>query len=164
MEQDETAQILMAVFWELERTLKRALQKSFMVHLTPSQIFVLLRLMRQCKIARQSGGEHTLRVSELAAHWGVSAPAMTQILTGLEKEGYVTREMDPNDRRAIKVSITEKGSSLMQPAVRNAYSLFDGLSQELGEADTKKLAELMERTNWYFTEAGLTCTETEKAN
>ncbi|MFI5894447.1 MarR family winged helix-turn-helix transcriptional regulator [Actinoplanes sp. NPDC051513] len=55
----------------------------------------------------ERGGPH--RLCELHAPEGVSQPAMTQLVTRLEKEGLARRGSDPADGRAVVVTITEAG-------------------------------------------------------
>ena len=55
----------------------------------------------------ERSGPH--RLCELYAPEGVSQPAMTQLVTRLEKEGLAERRGDPSDGRAVVVSITEAG-------------------------------------------------------
>jgi DNA-binding MarR family transcriptional regulator len=49
------------------------------------------------------------RLSELFGPEGVSQPAMTQLVTRLEKEGLAVRGSDPADGRVVVVSITDAG-------------------------------------------------------
>jgi len=55
----------------------------------------------------ERSGPH--RLCELHAPEGVSQPAMTQLITRLEKEGLARRGSDPDDGRAVVVTITEAG-------------------------------------------------------
>ena len=55
----------------------------------------------------ESSGPH--RLSELFGPEGVSQPAMTQLVTRLEREGLAVRSSDPADGRAVIVSITAAG-------------------------------------------------------
>jgi DNA-binding MarR family transcriptional regulator len=55
----------------------------------------------------ERSGPH--RLSELYVPEGVSQPAMTQLITRLEREGLAQRAGDPADGRAVVVSITEAG-------------------------------------------------------
>src|ERR1700722_11817934 len=43
--------------------------------------------------------EQPLPASELAEHAGVTKQTITSLLDGLEKDGYITRRQDPQDRR-----------------------------------------------------------------
>lgn len=55
----------------------------------------------------ERSGPH--RLCELYAPEGISQPAMTQLVTRLEKEGLARRGSDPADGRAVVVTITEAG-------------------------------------------------------
>jgi DNA-binding MarR family transcriptional regulator len=48
-----------------------------------------------------------LRPGDLAAREGVRPPTMTRMITALEDGGYVARRLDPADRRASLIAITE---------------------------------------------------------
>lgn len=50
--------------------------------------------------------------SELAACVGRAATSFTPILDGLERNGFVCRKPNPEDRRSILIALTEKGESL----------------------------------------------------
>ncbi len=49
------------------------------------------------------------RLSELSGPEGVSQPAMTQLVTRLEKDGLAARGSDPADGRVVVVRITDAG-------------------------------------------------------
>ena len=53
-----------------------------------------------------------VRLTALATANGVSQPAMTQLVSRLEREGLATRLIDPDDGRATLVAISEAGSAL----------------------------------------------------
>jgi DNA-binding MarR family transcriptional regulator len=50
-----------------------------------------------------------LRVTELASLDGLTQPGMTTLINRLEEAGLATREADPHDGRAVRVSITPSG-------------------------------------------------------
>ncbi|GIE81096.1 MarR family transcriptional regulator [Actinoplanes philippinensis] len=49
------------------------------------------------------------RLSDLHDPEGVSQPAMTQLITRLERDGLATRGSDPADGRAVRVAVTDAG-------------------------------------------------------
>jgi DNA-binding MarR family transcriptional regulator len=55
----------------------------------------------------ERSGPH--RLSELYGPEGISQPAMTQLVTRLEKDGLAVRGNDPADGRVVVVSITDAG-------------------------------------------------------
>ncbi|WP_405735290.1 MarR family transcriptional regulator [Streptomyces sp. NBC_01537] len=66
-------------------------------------------------ILRMLSESDALRPSELAARLQVEAPHVTRQLQRLQKAGYVSRVVDPGDRRAQLVQVTPAGR---QAAVR----------------------------------------------
>jgi DNA-binding MarR family transcriptional regulator len=63
----------------------------------------------------------TTRITELARQFGVTAQAVSFLVDQLEKAGYVTRAVDPADRRARIVELTERGRSAAD-CVREVYA------------------------------------------
>ena len=56
--------------------------------------------------------------ADLAARTGVSAPAVTKVVTGLERAGLVHRERDSSDARLVRIRLTEAGRALREPVSR----------------------------------------------
>jgi DNA-binding MarR family transcriptional regulator len=50
------------------------------------------------------------RIGELADAEQVEPPTMTRLVDALERDGYVTRTADPDDRRAVVISATASGT------------------------------------------------------
>ena len=71
-----------------------------------------------------------MRLGELAAREGVAPPTLTRIVAALEDGGYVAREPDPSDRRAVRVTITDAGTQLvLRVAAGRAGALIGRLEQ-----------------------------------
>jgi DNA-binding MarR family transcriptional regulator len=81
----------------------------------------------------ERSGPH--RLCELYAPEGVSQPAMTQLVTRLEKEGLAERSSDPADGRAVVVSITEAGRAAVARRREGRARALAGLLQSLPAAD-----------------------------
>ena len=94
-----------------------------------------------------------MRLADLTASEQVTQPAMTQIVTRLERDGLVKRDADPADGRAVLVHITDAGTKLI--AVRQAdrlryiTRLFEGLTPQERSSITAALPALM-----HFVELG----------
>jgi DNA-binding MarR family transcriptional regulator len=58
--------------------------------------------------------EHGLRVNELAREVVLSPTAMSRFVDRVEAAGHVRREPDPDDRRALRVVITDSGAALLR--------------------------------------------------
>ena len=81
---------------------------------------------------------HEMGQEQLVEQLDVSKPAVSRALNALETKGYVTRQQDPDDRRAQRVRLTDKALAI-GPAVEGAYNqvyrlALEGISQE--EFDT----------------------------
>src|SRR5690349_11129516 len=68
------------------------------------------------------------RLCDLSGPEGVSQPAMTQLVTRLEREGLARRGSDPADGRVVVVSITEAGREAVE--LRRARNL-EALAERL---------------------------------
>jgi DNA-binding MarR family transcriptional regulator len=54
------------------------------------------------------------RLTELAGAEGVTQPAMTQLVSRLERLGLARRRADPQDGRVVLVQITQRGREVMR--------------------------------------------------
>ena len=95
------------------------------------------------------------RVTSLAGMLGVDTPTVTRKVQQLEREGYVVREPDPDDRRASLISLTESGQSALARVLSAHRERLTRLFKDWDEADVQNFATLLER----FAEALHTDTE-----
>ena len=58
--------------------------------------------------------ERRLRVNEIAREVVLSPTAMSRFVDRAEKAGFVRREPDPADRRALQVALTDEGVALLR--------------------------------------------------
>ncbi|SEG57660.1 DNA-binding transcriptional regulator, MarR family [Nonomuraea solani] len=79
-------------------------------------------------------GHGPMRLTELTASEQVTQPAITQIVTNLEREGLVERRPDPSDGRAVLVHVTEAGAAIVSgrraERVAHLTALAEGLTPE----------------------------------
>jgi DNA-binding MarR family transcriptional regulator len=75
------------------------------------------------------------RIGELSEHLDVAARTMTSTVEGLVRDGLVERAPDPNDGRAVLVSMTDRGGEVFAAAteIRNRY--FEEIFALLDPAD-----------------------------
>ena len=107
--------------------------------------FLVLKIIRQ--LSRLPGGEDKVTASQIHSLGGISKPGISQILNSLENKELIRREIDKRDRRAIAVSLTPKGESVIQDAHKIFSQVVRKISQELGADDTEQLARLLQRLN-----------------
>ena len=65
---------------------------------------------QQVEILYALGDHRSLTIKKIAAIMDVTSSAATQMIEGLQKIGIVHRQIDPEDRRVVKVSLSAKGS------------------------------------------------------
>ena len=87
------------------------------------------------------------RIGVLAERAGVSKQAMAQLVTHLERHGYVERSVDPADRRAQLIRATDRGREVFALAREFMAEIDARLEQRLGPADKRRLRELLEALN-----------------
>jgi DNA-binding MarR family transcriptional regulator len=121
----------------LTRRLRRAqAERLAPLGLTPAQERALRMITRS---------EEPPRMSELADHLGIAPRSVTTVIDALEEAGLVRREIDPRNRRAIRLHLTDRGLAVrdeMQQARRRAA---EDLFAPLTPADRESLADLLTR-------------------
>ena len=119
----------------LTRRLRRAqAERLAPLGLTPAQERALRMITRS---------EEPLRMAELADHLGIVPRSVTTVVDALEEAGLVRREIDPHNRRAIRLHLTDRGVAVreeMRDARRRAA---EDLFAPLPAEDRKALGELL---------------------
>lgn len=54
------------------------------------------------------------RIQDIATGLGITPPSASVAISRLEKQGWITREPDPLDRRASRISLSQKSTKLAQ--------------------------------------------------
>lgn len=84
------------------------------------------------------------RLTALASEQGVSQPSMTQLVKRLEREGLLRRSADPQDGRAVQVTITDAGLNLLDERRRRRTERLAELIEELPAGERRELAAAAE--------------------
>ncbi|MBQ1289471.1 MAG: MarR family transcriptional regulator [Erysipelotrichaceae bacterium] len=105
-------------------------------NLTSSQLHVLFLLDR-------SGGEMTQKTLEEAL--GVSHPTVVGLVSRLEKQGFITTETDPDDRRHKKILPTEKALNLKEELSRARRENERKMTSGFSDKELKQLNEYLQR-------------------
>jgi DNA-binding MarR family transcriptional regulator len=86
-----------------------------------------------------------LRVSELAKSMVLDSSTVSRHVSHLEDGGYLTRTGDPDDRRASRVLLTDKGRAVLDEAMRAQSAIVDRAIANWSEQDRQTLTLLMTR-------------------
>jgi DNA-binding MarR family transcriptional regulator len=113
----------------------------------PSEIRVLFCVQRST-----APGTGEIKVSEISKLLQVTSPTVTQLLKGLEKNGLIERRIDPVDRRAVGIRLTEKGEEVTRQATEAIAASLNGLIEYLGEEESRQLVEILSKVFRYFSE------------
>ena len=89
------------------------------------------------------GDAGALRLNDLAARMGVSAPTASRSVDALHELGLVERVVDPHDRRALNIDLTDHGRSLLEERKAKASEAFKPAVAALSPADREKLSKLL---------------------
>jgi DNA-binding MarR family transcriptional regulator len=79
------------------------------------------------------------RITDLAVIERVSQPAMTSLVTALEKTGLAERRADPRDQRVVLVALTAAGADYLRFRRRAVAEDFARLIDKLPPADAAAL-------------------------
>jgi len=77
--------------------------------------------------------EDGLRLTDLAARAGITAQSMGELVDDLEAKSYLERRPDPDDRRAKRIYLTDRGRKNARVAKRAAANVEDYLAELLGQ-------------------------------
>jgi DNA-binding MarR family transcriptional regulator len=87
------------------------------------------------------GGPRT--PAELAEAAGVTRATMTGLVDTLERDGFVKREPDPDDRRMMSVRLTAKGDRFLNDFLPHHFKTIASLMAPLSESERKTLVRLL---------------------
>lgn len=107
-------------------------------HLSQGRFMVLALLYERLR-----GCPHPRTPAELADLSHVTRATMTGLVDTLERDGLVTREPDPTDRRMMSVALTEKGRTLLETVLPWYFQRMAALVQPLDETERKTLVTLL---------------------
>ncbi|GEM49425.1 hypothetical protein DC3_50600 [Deinococcus cellulosilyticus NBRC 106333 = KACC 11606] len=82
--------------------------------------------------------------SEVSQSFGMPAPMVSQMIVRSVKSGLVERQLDPEDSRRIRLSLTEEGKRVLESAHRYLQEGIErsGLTQEELQQTARNLIRL----------------------
>lgn len=83
--------------------------------------------------------------AELADAAGVTRATMTGLIDTLERDGFVKREPDPDDRRMMSVRLTSKAEEFLRAFLPEHFRITAQLMRTLTEAERKTLVQLLNK-------------------
>ena len=92
-----------------------------------------------------SRAEEPPRMTELADRLGIVPRSLTTVIDALEQAGLVKREIDPRNRRAILLRLTDRGAAVRDDLREGRRRAAEDLFAPLSDADRETLAGLLAR-------------------
>jgi len=103
--------------------------------LTPAQLFVLMLILEK----------GSCRITEISRELAIATPTATGIVDRLERDGYVARHHDAEDRRAVNVVLTDKGSRFITQSHAEKFERFRKILQILSPAEQKQYLKILQK-------------------
>ena len=124
---------------QLMRRLRRA-QAQWLAPagLTPAQERALRMISRSAEPPR---------MTEIADELGIVPRSLTTVIDSLEEAGLVRREIDPRNRRATLLHLTESGAAIRDEMRRARRAAAEDLLAPLSGADRQTLTRLLTQMN-----------------
>ncbi len=94
---------------------------------------------------RRSGAPYRLTPTKLYRELILTSGAMTNRLDALERNGWIVRIPDPDDRRGTLIELTKQGSDLLDQAMDSHLEGEASLVAHLTKAEQKDLAKLLKK-------------------
>jgi len=136
---DPTSMAICGDVWRTGEVLRQGVLKNLANYkLDFPQFDVIMTLRRQGK------GE-TLSPSTLAKEMMLSTSAMTNRLDRLEKRGLIKRIIDPNDRRGLKIALSDDGFNLAEDLVVSHVETEDQMLSGLTFDECSELRKLLSK-------------------
>ncbi|WP_416970947.1 MarR family winged helix-turn-helix transcriptional regulator [Streptomyces sp. 4F14] len=124
-----------SLVWRLAGKWRVAVDRALApVGLTHAQYVVLASLYGM----RRAGVRPSQR--RLADQTGLEALYVSKLARALESAGFLTREKDPRDPRAMRLTLTEEGSAVTRRAIGVVQGLLDQMLAPLGGQDSARAA------------------------
>lgn len=87
-------------------------------------------------------GQHAIDLGRKA---GLEPSTMTGLVDRMEEDGLVSREDDPDDRRAQRIFLTERGKRAECPVLAAVDQTLDRMTEGIPERDIQKTKAILKR-------------------
>lgn len=88
-----------------------------------------------------------VRQKALGEELEISPAAVSELVSKLERDGYVTREIDPDDKRATLIKLTEKGKARAAELSDERNERFAKAFTALTAKEKDQMLKLLEKLN-----------------
>lgn len=131
-----------ALVLEFVQTLFKSRQTlSQLYRLMDSHIMELYVLM----LLSEQDEAHKVYAMDIQNKLSASKAAVSGLLSSLEKRGYIKREIEPENRRKVSLSLTDKGKAELEVCREPFNDLIVEILEDLGYENAHALMERLEQ-------------------
>ncbi len=114
---------------------KRRLVEAGFTQVKPAYLWALMSLWRA----------DGLKVVELAREAALETSTMTGLLDRMERDALVVRTADPDDRRTLRIYLTDEGKRIRRPVIELAQSMMDELLMGIPPEEVSVVSGVLRR-------------------
>jgi DNA-binding MarR family transcriptional regulator len=134
--------LLVVLFNNILNIEEKALKKGAFENLTISELHVI----------EVVGQEKSPNMTRIANRLGVTVGTLTIAINNLVRKGYVMRTRDEDDRRVVKIGLTESGEAAYRHHEAFHDDMIEFAIRTLSDAETGVLVEALSKITLYFEE------------
>lgn len=109
-------------------------------NLSYAQYRILLNLL----FGEQFEGICELNPSEISERQGISRNTVSALISNLEKEGLIERQLDQEDKRRFKIRLTDSGRDIIYTHASNHFKTIQRAFQSLSAAEQAAMSQMLE--------------------
>jgi len=142
MDQNLKTQLIHSIY-----QFKKIMSSEFRVDATEDKNDVnMTELILMNEIAdNTAGSENNIGMSDVSKYLSVSKAAISNMLSSLEKKGYINREIDRSNRRNLIVTLTPEGRKILEFKYMEFNGMLEKVITRLGEDDANQLITILNR-------------------
>lgn len=91
------------------------------------------------------GQEEPMSQSELAEKMGIKGSTVTRLIDRLEREGYVVRQKEPDDRRVTMIVLTDKGSQFREELLPEGEEMSQIFARDIPPEDIEVFKRVLDK-------------------
>jgi len=89
-------------------------------------------------------------LANVASHMGLTPPSVSRLIDGLMVRGLITREDRPEDRRRVKLAVTDQGVNVLENSRRGTLNYLAGKLEKTNVIDRDGIINAMETIRSIF--------------
>lgn len=110
--------------------------------LNMTELVVMRGLEKNCSDSDSNTG-----IAEVQKQLHITKSAISQMMTSLEKKGYIERMIDPEDRRKRIATLTDAGKDVLNKTKDTTNHNLNEIFSSLGEENIKQFIDLLNQVS-----------------